>query len=78
MAAGHGWLAVVAVLFSVIGLYYYLRVVRLMYFDPPRDVPRATPRADMQVIIGANGLAVVALGVYPSGLLALCVRALGG
>ena len=78
VAAGQSWLAVVAVLFSVIGLYYYLRVVRLMYFDPPSDAVRARPGADVQVVIGANGLAILALGIYPGGLLALCARAFGG
>ena len=64
-------------LFAVIGLYYYLRVVRLAYFDEP-DTP--TPvKADPQlkVMLSTNALAILALGVYPGALLALCVSAFG-
>jgi NADH-quinone oxidoreductase subunit N len=70
------WLAVVAVLFSVIGAYYYLRIVKLMYFDKPEDTSPIQPALDMRVAMSANGLAVFALGVYPSALTALCVAAL--
>lgn len=70
------WLAVVAVLFSVIGAYYYLRIVKLMYFDKPEDTSPIKPAFDMRVAMSANGLAVFALGIYPSALTALCVAAL--
>jgi len=70
------WLAVVAVLFSVIGAYYYLRIVKLMYFDKPEDTSPIKPALDMRVAMSANGLAVFALGIYPSALTALCVAAL--
>ena len=72
IAAGGTWLAVVAVLFSVIGLFYYLRVVRLMYFDPPADAAPVTTMTDMKIVVSANALAILALGVYPGALLRLC------
>lgn len=69
------WLAVVAVALSVIGLFYYLRVVRLMYFEKPDDrVPIEEP-ADMRIILSVNSLATLALGIYPTALMALCVAA---
>jgi len=66
------WLAVAAVLFSLIGAFYYLRIVKLMYFDEPTDTAPITPSLDMRVLISANGLAVLALGVMPQSLMALC------
>jgi NADH-quinone oxidoreductase subunit N len=70
--AGYVWLAVVAVLFSLIGAFYYLRLVRLMYFDAPVDTAPIAPRLDVRLLMGANGLAVLALGILPEGLLWLC------
>ena len=59
------WLAVVALLFAIIGSYYYIRVVKVMYFDEPTtDVKLVCPR-DLQVAISVNGLAVLVLGVFP-------------
>lgn len=71
------WLAAVAVVFSVIGAYYYLRVVKVMYFDKA-DVGAPTVSAgfDLRVVLSANSLAVLGLGLFPGGLLALCVAAL--
>jgi NADH-quinone oxidoreductase subunit N len=66
------WLAGVAVFFAVIGLFYYLRVVRLMYFDKPEDTMPITHGTDMKVMISANALAILVLGIYPGGLMALC------
>ncbi|HHM05791.1 MAG TPA: NADH-quinone oxidoreductase subunit NuoN [Gammaproteobacteria bacterium] len=75
--AGMVWLAVFAVLFSVIGAFYYLRVVKIMYVDKPvDDVPPLAASAEMQWVMSANGLAVLLLGIFPSTLLALCVGAL--
>jgi len=76
LAAGHVWLAVVAVLFSLIGAFYYLRVVKLMYFDPPEDSSRIEPAVDMRVLLSANGLAVLLLGIVPQPLMALCLHAI--
>ncbi len=72
VAADMTWLAVVAVLFSVIGLFYYLRVVRLMYFDPPSEDEPVTALADMKIVLSVNALAILALGIYPGALLKLC------
>src|SRR5450759_1179839 len=72
LAADMAWLAVVAVLFSLIGAFYYLRIVKLMYFDEPTDTAPIEPSLDMRVLISANGLAVLALGIMPQSLMALC------
>ena len=78
VASGMTWLAVVAVIFSIIGLFYYLRVIRMMYFEKAEQPAPLSVGADMRIMVSANALAILALGVYPSGLLALCVSALAG
>ncbi|MDP6437751.1 MAG: NADH-quinone oxidoreductase subunit NuoN [Gammaproteobacteria bacterium] len=71
------WLAIVAVLFSVVGAFYYLRVIKLMYFDAPEeDMPLQTS-IDMQVLLSLNGLAVLLLGLFANPLLELCAAAIG-
>jgi NADH-quinone oxidoreductase subunit N len=74
---GRTWLAVAGVLFSVIGAFYYLRVVKLMYFDAPVDTSPLAARSDLRVVLSLNGLAVLALGIFPQLLIALSVRAMG-
>ena len=70
------WLAVVAVAFSIIGAFYYIRVVKLMYFDEAvSDAPLETS-TDMQIAVSVNGLLVLALGLFPGGLLTLCIQVL--
>ncbi len=65
-------LAVLMVVFSVIGAYYYLRVLKFVYFDAPEDSsPLAAPR-DMQIVLSLNGLVILGLGLIPGTLLALC------
>ncbi|HEV8260792.1 MAG TPA: NADH-quinone oxidoreductase subunit NuoN [Burkholderiales bacterium] len=76
LSVGYVWLAVVAVLFSLIGAFYYLRIVKLMYFDAPADAAPIDPRADIRVLMSANGLAVLVLGLAPGSLLAICERAI--
>jgi NADH-quinone oxidoreductase subunit N len=76
--AGELWLAVVAVLFSLIGAFYYVRVVKVMYFDEPQDVAPLRSRVDMDVLLSANGLAMLALGIFPGPLLQLCFYAIKG
>jgi NADH-quinone oxidoreductase subunit N len=66
------WLAVVAVAFSVIGAYYYLRVVKLMYFDEPTEAAGIEASPALRLVVSANGLAVLVLGLFPGLLLALC------
>jgi NADH-quinone oxidoreductase subunit N len=74
----HLWMAVLAVLFSLIGAFYYLRVIKVMYFDEPEaSAPSMTtvywvPRT----LIIVNGLAVLGLGLMPNGLLVLCLQAM--
>lgn len=76
VAAGQLWLAVVAVLFSLIGAYYYLRVVKLMYFDDAVDTSPIVAHKDMQITLSANGIAIIALGLMPGPLMALCATAI--
>ena len=68
------WLAVVAVLFSVIGAYYYLRIVKLMYSDEPVDRAALEGSGAMRFVLSVNGIAVLALGLFPGVLLALCAQ----
>ncbi len=74
LQAGYLWLVVAAVLLSVIGAFYYLRIVKLMYFDEPTDTAPIQVHADMSVLISANGLAILALGILPQPLMALCAN----
>ncbi len=69
------WLAVYAVVMSLIGAFYYLRMVKLMYFDEPVDTtPIGAPTAG-RAMISVNGLAVLALGLLPQPLMAWCLMA---
>jgi NADH-quinone oxidoreductase subunit N len=65
-----------------VGAFYYVRVVRTMYFDEPVDTAPIVATPDMRIALSANGLAVLVLGIVPQYLLALCaaamIRALGG
>ncbi|MDX9741249.1 MAG: NADH-quinone oxidoreductase subunit NuoN [Gammaproteobacteria bacterium] len=72
---GMVWLAVYAVIFSVIGAAYYLRVVKYMYFEKPDDTSPVTAAVDVRAVLSANGLVVLALGIYPAALMALCAAA---
>jgi NADH-quinone oxidoreductase subunit N len=74
--AGFVWLAVVAVMTSLVGAFYYLRVVKLMYFDDATDMTPIAARADNRFLLSANGLALLVFGVLPQPLLGLCVVAL--
>ncbi len=74
--AGHVWLAVIAVMFSLIGAFYYLRIVKLMYFDAPVDESPITPRADASMLMSINGLAVLAFGLFPQPLMTLCASSI--
>jgi NADH-quinone oxidoreductase subunit N len=74
--AGFGGLVVFAVLMSVVGAFYYLRLVKLMYMDEPAGEITIAPRRDMRVLLSANALAVLALGVVPAPLMDLCARAI--
>lgn len=69
------WLALVAVFFSIIGIYYYLRIIKLMYFDEAEDNSAIECRTDMQIALSANGLSVLMLGLFPAALMSICVAA---
>jgi len=75
--AGLVWLAGVAMLFAVIGAYYYLRVVWYMYFADPVDDTPINAAADVRIVMSANALGLLVLGLFPGGLLDLCARVLG-
>ncbi len=70
------WLAVVAVLASLIGAFYYLRIVKLMYFDEPVDRAPLEARIDTRVLLSVNGLALLLFGIFPQQLMGMCVVAL--
>ena len=74
---GFVWLAVVAVLASLIGAFYYLRIVKLMYFDDATDSAPIVARADTRALLSGNGIALLALGIFPQHLMGWCVVALG-
>lgn len=71
-ATGQIWLALFAVLFSLIGAYYYLRIVKLMYFDEAVDKHPLVINRSMGLTLSANGLAVLVIGIWPGALMALC------
>ena len=64
--------AIIAVIMSVIGAYYYLRMIKVMYFDTPDNEFIVTPSAPVRVIFSANCLMVLALGLFPGALLSIC------
>jgi NADH-quinone oxidoreductase subunit N len=74
--AGHIWLAVIAVLLSFIGAYYYLRIVKVMYFDDAADTTPIIPAGDARAVLSINGAAVLLLGILPGGLMTLCAQAI--
>ncbi len=69
---GHLPLAVIAVLFSLIGAFYYLRIVKLMYFDAPESHEKIYMQPDSSLLITINGLAVLVLGILPGTLMSVC------
>ena len=71
------WLAVFAVLFSVIGLFYYLRVIKVMYFDKPipDQIITIKQALDVKILLSANGLSLLGLGIFPSALMGYCILA---
>jgi NADH-quinone oxidoreductase subunit N len=75
VGAGHVPLAVIAVLFSLIGAFYYLRIVKLMYFDSPETHVKISIQPDNGLLISINGLSILALGIMPSTLITVCAVA---
>jgi NADH-quinone oxidoreductase subunit N len=74
--AGYTWLVVVAVLLSVIGAFFYLRIVKLMYFDAPAGEITIERRAGTRWVISAMAIATLVFGILPGPLLDLCARAI--
>jgi NADH-quinone oxidoreductase subunit N len=75
---GHYWLIIIAAAMSVVGVFYYLRVVKLMYFDAPGDLPQGTASTfAVRAVLALNGIAVLVLGLAPNALIQLCARVIG-
>jgi len=74
---GYIVLAVAAVMFSLIGAFYYLRLVKVMYFDEPTDTAPIVASGEVKTLLSLNGAAVLLFGLLPGGLMALCVNAIG-
>jgi NADH-quinone oxidoreductase subunit N len=74
--SGFTVLVVFAVMMSLVGAFYYLRIVKLMYMDAPRGEITLDPRADARWILSGTAIATIALGVMPGPLLDLCMRAI--
>jgi NADH-quinone oxidoreductase subunit N len=73
--AGYTWVAIAAVIFSIISAFYYLRIVKLMYFDrAPANARALKAEFDLRWLLSGNGLAILALGILPGPLMALCAR----
>lgn len=75
VSADMTWLALVGVFFSIIGVFYYLRIIKLMYFDKPVDDMPLTAGLDTRIVLSVNGLSMLVLGMFPAGLLSLCAAA---
>ena len=73
---GMVWLAVVAVMFSLIGAFYYLRIVKSIWFDEAVDTSAISTPLDMRIVMSLNGVAIVVMGVIPGSLLAVCYTAM--
>ncbi|MNX34041.1 NADH-quinone oxidoreductase subunit N [compost metagenome] len=77
ISAGHVTLAVIAVMFSLIGAFYYLRVVKVVYFDEPAaDAAPMVATCAQRGVLSVNGALILVLGLLPGGLMALCVQAI--
>lgn len=75
--AGLVWLAILAVVFSVVGAFYYIRVVKLMYFDDPVTEAAIDAPVDFRAAISVNGIMMLGLGIFSSSLIAVCMSSFG-
>jgi NADH-quinone oxidoreductase subunit N len=74
----HVWLIIIGAAASVIGVFYYLRVVKLMYFDAPGDLPSGPATSfGVRAVLALNALAVLVAGIAPNALIQLCARVIG-
>jgi NADH-quinone oxidoreductase subunit N len=76
LGTGQVWLTLLAVMFSLVGAFYYLRVVKMMWFDAPLDNAPLVAHADTRFVLSLNGIAIVALGLLPGPLLTACLTAM--
>ncbi len=76
--AGFVTLAAIAVVFSIIGAYFYLRIVKLMYFDKAESMTAIKASQQMRAVLTINGLLILILGLMPDSLMTLCLSALAG
>jgi NADH-quinone oxidoreductase subunit N len=76
MGTGQIWLAIVAVLLSLVGAFYYLRIIKLMYFDDPVDNSVIVVNQDMRIALSLNGALVLVLGLMPGYLMTVCAVAI--
>jgi NADH-quinone oxidoreductase subunit N len=74
--AAYIWLAVVAVLLSLVGAFYYLRIVKTMYFDEPVETAPIESSGEVRALLSLNGAAILLFGVLPGGLMAVCATAI--
>jgi NADH-quinone oxidoreductase subunit N len=78
VASGFIELAIVAVFFSIIGVYYYLRIIKLMYFDQPDTMSAIKASQQMRAVLTINGLLILLIGLAPNSLMRLCIAAFSG
>ncbi len=76
--AGLVWLAIIAVVFSVVGAFYYIRVVKLMYFDEPVSETPIDAPVDFRAVISLNGIIMLGLGIFSASLIQVCMSSFGG
>ena len=76
LGTGQIWLTIVAVMFSLVGAFYYLRVVKMMWFDEPTDNAPLVVNTDMRMVLSLNGMLIVGLGLFPGSLLSACLTAM--
>lgn len=77
VGAGFAWLAILGVIMSVVGAFYYLRIIKLMFFDEPTDPIDIKVSGDVTAGLAINGLAVIVLGIAPGFIMAACIAAFG-
>ena len=70
------YLAIAAVMMSLVGAFYYLRVIKVMYFDEPADTTLVQTTGEARALLTLNGVAVLALGLFPGGLMTWCTQAI--
>ncbi len=66
------WVAVIAIIFSIVGAYYYIRIIKVMYFDQPLEAELISCPRDTKIAMSVNGLAILLLGIFPGALFSIC------